>query len=241
MNPGHELAFAAGGDANFDMLRARLEFKVASPAVVAFTSGSAADGKESSAAELAYSLAMCGYTTLLLDTRLASRGQVLPPQRLTFEEAGSQLARESGTGKLALLNLDHLLAHNVTSQRIASAFKVLRSTFDYVIVNTECGASTAFAKSVMTAADAVLVTVGTGRRINAADLILAKDLERLGPRFLGIVAIHQPTVKRDVVTRALTTVSAFRFSNFRLWTLPLNASRRAIYAEIRRAGLTSLS
>jgi Mrp family chromosome partitioning ATPase len=189
--------YAIIGTDTFDMLRAKLEFEVAPPAVIAITSSTAEDGKEIVARGLAYSLATAGYATLLLDTCLASRSPSMTPQRLTFEEAGRQLTPESGPG-IAVLNLGDLLMQKVTSHRhILSALEILRSKFDYVIINTDCGGATAFAATVVASADVVLVTVKEGRRKTADDARLSGGLEHIGPRFLGVVALDPSIIKDD--------------------------------------------
>jgi Mrp family chromosome partitioning ATPase len=189
---------SAVGTATFDLLRARLEFEIAPPAVIAITSSTAEDGKEIAARGLAYSLATTGYATLLLDTCLASRSPSMPPQKLTFEEAGRQLTPDSGAGTISVLNLGDLLMQKVTNQRhIASALGILRSKFDYVIINTDNGGSTAFAASVVATADAVLVTVKKGRRKTVDDARLSAGLERIGPRLLGVIALDPSIIKVD--------------------------------------------
>jgi Mrp family chromosome partitioning ATPase len=195
---------------SFDLLRAKVEFELGPPAVLAITSSTAEDGKEVTARGLAYSLAATGYATLYLDTCLTRRGLSLPPpQRLTFEEAGRQLTPDPGAGKLAVLNLGDLLMQRVTNQRhVISALEILRSKFDYVIINTEYGGSTAFAATVVNAADAVLVTVKTGRRESPEDARLSAALEHIGPRFLGVVAIDPAMMNDDPSTAAVADGTA---------------------------------
>jgi Mrp family chromosome partitioning ATPase len=191
------------GTVDFDVLRSRLESAVASPSVIAVTSATAEDGKEMVARGLAYSLVNTDYTTLLLDTSSGGNGLPKPPQRLTFVEAGRLLSSDSASAKLSVLDLSDLLLQKTTSKRhMETTFRVLLTKFDYVIVNTEFGGSTAFASSIIAAADAVLVTVKKGRRETSEDRRLAASLGRLGTRFLGAVVVdptvidHAPTITR---------------------------------------------
>jgi hypothetical protein len=200
------------GNGTFDLLRARIESEVAPPAVIVITSSTAEDCQEIAARELAYSLSITGYATLYLDTRLASRGPSAPPQRLTLEEAGRKLAPDPGAGKLAVLNLGDMLMQKTTNQRhIRATLEVLRSKFDYVIVNTEHGGSTAFAATMVATSDAVLVTVKKGRREVPEDARLGADLDRVGSRFLGVVSLDPSVFKADAkVAPALDSIRDWR-------------------------------
>jgi Mrp family chromosome partitioning ATPase len=185
-----EPAHAAVGDVNFDLLRAKVESQVERPAVIAITAPTAHDGKETAVQGLTDSLVTAGYATLLLDTRLAGRSVAKPAQRLTFEEVGRRLIPDCGVAKLMVLNLGDVYMQKSASQRdIQAGLEILRTRFDYVVINLDFGASKAFAASVVGASDAVLVTVKVGRRETSEDARLSADLESIGSRFLGVVAL----------------------------------------------------
>jgi hypothetical protein len=87
-----------------------------------------------------------------------------------------------------VLTLDDVTLQRTTSLRAMNAtLDILRSNFDYVVISTEFGMSTAFGTAVTAGADAVLVSVKTGRRETKNDDGLASALDRIGPRFLGVV------------------------------------------------------
>jgi Mrp family chromosome partitioning ATPase len=184
-------ATRAAESANFDLLRVRLEQEVALPSVIALTSATPEDGKEIVARGLAHSLAICGYSTLFIDTALAERTVPMLPRGLAIEEIGRrQSPADAATGRLAVLTLDDVTLQRTTSLRAMNAtLDILRSNFDYVVISTEFGMSTAFGTAVTAGADAVLVSVKTGRRETKNDDGLASALDRIGPRFLGVVAL----------------------------------------------------
>ena len=185
--------------ANFDLLRVRLEQGVALPAVIAMTSASTEDGKEIAARGLAHSLAICGYSTLYIDTALAERTVPALPRGLAIEEIGRrQWPADAGTGRLAVLTLNDVMLQRTTSLRAMKAtLDILRSKFDYVVISTEFGMSTAFGTAVTAGADAVLVSVKTGRRETKDDDGLASALDRIGPRFLGVVALTPSIIEAN--------------------------------------------
>jgi Mrp family chromosome partitioning ATPase len=94
-------ATRAAESANFDLLRVRLEQEVALPSVIALTSATPEDGKEIVARGLAHSLAICGYSTLFIDTALAERTVPMLPRGLAIEEIGRrQSPADAATGDL---------------------------------------------------------------------------------------------------------------------------------------------
>jgi len=188
----------AAGTADFDQLRARLEVEVARPAVIAITSSTDGDGKDIATRGLAYSLATAGYSTLLLYTSLGSRGPGKPAPGLTLEDIGRQATPDPGTGNPAVLTLSDPLLQKTTSQRnLRSALEILRSKFDYVVIDAEQAVATSFATSLVGAADAVLVTVKAGRRVQSGDAALSAALERVGVRFLGVLALDGSIIRDD--------------------------------------------
>ena len=208
MKTRQTLSSQAAGSAKFDLLRARIEVEIGRPAVLAVTSSTAGDGKEITARSLAYSLSYTGYSTLFIDTSLASRSLSKPAEGLALDEIGRQQPTpDAGSGNLAVLTLSAPTLQRTTSQRgMQSALEILRSKFDYVIVSTEYATSTSFAASIIAAADGVLVSVKTGRRQTPEDGRLAAELGRMGPRFLGIVAIDPSVIKEDPTITPVTDV-----------------------------------
>jgi Mrp family chromosome partitioning ATPase len=186
------------------MLRFRLEQQVSPPAVIAFTSATADDGKELIARGLSYSYALTGYSTLFIDTALANRTLAEPPRGLTITEIGrEQSATDTESGKLSALSLNDLTLHRRTSLRsMKAALEILRSKFDVIVISTEGEVANAFAEAIMATADAVLVTVAKGRRETDADLQLASELELAGERFLGVIAVDPAVIALNVAGRA---------------------------------------
>jgi Mrp family chromosome partitioning ATPase len=195
-----------GATADFDLLRARLEVEIARPSVIAVTSSTNEDGKEIAAQGLAYSFAGTGYRALFVDSSLSGGGLSKPAPGLTLEEIGRLVTHDPGTGNSAVLTLNDIVLQRTTSRRnVESALDILRSKFDYVVISTEEGVSTPFATAIVSAADAVLVTVKTGRREKAGDTRLAAALRGIGSRFLGVLALDR-TIIREGAT--IVTVAA---------------------------------
>jgi hypothetical protein len=195
----------------FDSLRARVESDIAPPAIIAITSALAEDGREAASRGLASSLVATGYATLLLDTALGSRNLFSPAAGLKFDDIARQLAApEPASGKLAFLTLSDALMQRTTSQRqVQSAFEILRTKFDYIVISTGLGVSNSFATSVINGAESVLVSVKLGRREQREDSVLSRNLAPLGPRFLGVIALDAATIKDPSTISAVPHV----FSN----------------------------
>jgi hypothetical protein len=180
-----------------DLLRVRVEQAAASPAVIAVTSATTGDGREIAARGLAYSLSLAGYSTLFIDTALASRALPALPRGLAIEEIGRQQSPpDPASGKLALLTLNDITLQQTTSLRgMKAAVDILRSKFDYVVVSTEFGMSTGFGAAIAATADAVLVTLKKGRRKATADDQLAAATGLIGSRFTGVVEVDPSLVE----------------------------------------------
>jgi Mrp family chromosome partitioning ATPase len=190
-NFGRRSAGAEAEPADFDLLRVNIERTVSPSAVIAITSATPADGKELAARGLAYSLSMCGYSTLFIDTAVTSRSLAAPPHGLGIEEIGRRQApNSSGEGKVAVLTLDDITLQRTTSLRgMKAALEILRSKFDYVVISTEFDGANAFGAVVAATADAVLASVVTGRRRAHSDAQLASSLDQIGSRFVGLIAM----------------------------------------------------
>jgi hypothetical protein len=181
-------------------LRVRIEQAVPVSSVIAITSATAQDGKEIAARGLAYSLSLSGYSTLFIDTALATRTLAAVPRGLGIEEIGRrQVPSESAPGRLAVLTLDDITLHRTTSLRgMRAALDILRSKF---------GRPTAFGEVVAAGADAVLASVRLGRRPKDADGQLAAALGQARPRFVGVVTIC-PKVIASNATALVPAVAA---------------------------------
>ena len=191
----------------FDLLRARLEAEIERPAVIAITSSIAEDGNEVAAWGLACSLAATGYPTIFMDTSLSAPTMTEPAQRLRLDEIANQLDPSQGSASFAVLTLGDPTLQKRTSQRsIVSSFQVLRTKFDYVIINAGFALSSSFATAVVTAADSVLVAVKIGRRQLGHDLQLSAALEQLGAHFLGVIAMDASVIE-NAPTMAATPAS----------------------------------
>ena len=232
----------------FDLLRARVEIAVESPAVIAVTSATTSDGREIAARGLAYSLSQAGYSTLFIDTALATRTLASAPRGLEGmalsapprEAPGAalptivhRLAAASGpaisgdvepaapsrqlavtdaaNGRLATMTLNDIMLQRTTSlPAMKAALNILRGKFDYVVISTEFGMSTAFGAAIAATADAVLVSYQKGRRKYADDTRLAAALAPLGPRFLGLVELHPEVIALNVAANAAPDMPPLR-------------------------------
>ena len=183
---------AADPSTTFDVLRSRIEVEVERPAVIAITSSAAEDGKEAVAYGLATSLSKSGYITLFIDTSPSSYELSRTSDARSLEEiARLQPIPDISAENLACLKLsDSALQSRSNYRSMRIAFACLQSKFDFVVISTDYGARSSFAASVLMAANAVLVSVKTGRRQASEDARIARGLDRLGPRFLGVVALH---------------------------------------------------
>jgi Mrp family chromosome partitioning ATPase len=208
MKPNVNLSSPAAGSANFDLLRVRIEGEVARPAVIALASSTAEDGREIVSRALASSLATAGYSTLLVETSLTSRGKSKPNPGLTLEEIGClQATPAPRPGIVAALTLSDLTLQRTTGQRsLESALETLRSKFDYIVFSTGYGAASSFAESIVTAADVVLVTVRKGRREGSDDARLCAVLDHIGSHFLGVVALNPSIINDEPVNPVPVTV-----------------------------------
>jgi Mrp family chromosome partitioning ATPase len=220
---------------SFELLRGKIEVEVVRPAVIAITSPTAEDGKEIVVRGLAESLVLAGYATLLIDACLGERKSSSRHERVGIEAASLKLLDEADSGELSLLDLSNAHLQKATNQRqIKSVFSSLRSKFDYVIIAAERGDATAFAAAVIDSVDVVLVTVRIGRRERAADRRLSAALERIGSRFLGIVAVARSAAIDGVMgsdaapVRRILSPAQFGFEHqtFEIaeWPLPRNAN-----------------
>ena len=177
-------------DARFEMLRAKLESALRAPAVIGFTSANADDGKEAAARGLADAFVLAGYATLLLDARVAASSGAYAAQRPTLEESGRSINAERRSGELCLLVVDDLFVQQKTSKRqIETTLSMLRTKFDYIVVDLDLGLTTAFAESMVQTVDAVFACVRKGRRASPADAQLALALDRIGEHFVGLVTL----------------------------------------------------
>ena len=125
MRSVEEREVALGEIKGLDMLRARVEIAVAGPAVIAMTSATTEDGREIAAQGLAYSLSMAGYSTLFIDTALATRTLTALPRGLGIEEIGRRQTPEPGNGRLAVLTLNDVTLQQTTSLRGMSGRRYL--------------------------------------------------------------------------------------------------------------------
>lgn len=189
--------------AMFDVLRAKVEVEVSHPGVVAITSATNEDGREVTARSLAESLAVAGYSTLLIDVLSESTSAQGPAQGFTLEEIGRWVMLSESTSTLVAVNVVESGQRATNQRRIRAAFEVFRQKFDYTVISAGFqGPPDPFVRNVLSVVNAVLVTVRTGRRQARDDERLAADLKRLGPRFLGLVPITKATTETGAEPRA---------------------------------------
>ena len=203
MNANQAQSFGSSA-IKFDLLRAHVEREVKRSGVIAVTACTPKDGRDIAARGLAYSLATAGYSTLFVETSLADTRYVAPETGLSIEESGRKfVVPDSSTPNLAVLPLNDPTLQRTTSRRdMQSVLERLRKEFDYVVITVDYGASTVFAMAVIDNVDAALVCVRTRRRQSTADAGLSRALERLGPRYLGIIVLDALTIEgNDVAPR----------------------------------------
>ena len=199
---------SANPAANFDLIRARVENDVPRPAVIVITSTTSEDGKEITARGLALSLAETGCKTLFVSASVGHSGPAKTTQMLDAEIA-RQLSLLSGAGNVSVLNLSDPGLQQRSGQRsIHSALTLLRDKFDYVVIDAECGAASSFATSLLASADALLVTVGKGRRAKSGDVRLAKILDRYGATFLGVLAVDASLAAVDPASVTFSAIAS---------------------------------
>jgi hypothetical protein len=107
------------------------------------------------------------------------------------------------------MNVSDIHLKRTTSQvSLASALENLRRRVDYVIITTE--PFTSFGSSIFATADALLVSIRSGRRQGRNDIKLARVLDRSGDRFLGVIAVQRSTVYDTPFPAKLTSKLATR-------------------------------
>ncbi len=188
----------------FDLLRAKVEAEVSHPAVVVITSATNLDCRAIAAQALATSLATTGYSTLLIDASSETDHAPCPVEGFSLDQIGCPELVAASTSKLTVVALGESVQRSANQRNINTAFELLRERFDYVIISAGYpGSSSAFAATVLGAANAVLVSVKIGRRQTRGDARLAADLKRLGPRFLGLIPTLKSTTNVEGATHSL--------------------------------------
>jgi cellulose biosynthesis protein BcsQ len=190
----------AGVRAGFDLLRVRIETAIRRPSVIVITSLTSRDGMDITAKQLADSLAAAGYNTLFADASLATVGLVKATEGLTFDEVARLSSTSVSDHPVVLMLNDPSLQRRTSARSVVAALETLRAKFDYVLISAEYSLATPFATSIVDAADAVLVSVKKGRRENSGDAHLFAALDRLGEKFLGVVALDASVFRDEAST-----------------------------------------
>jgi Mrp family chromosome partitioning ATPase len=183
-------------DGTFDLLRAKVEGDVPNPAIIAVTSSTHEDGRDVVARELASSLAATGYSTMLILAGDSKSGAPKTADTLPLDEIGRRELASASTSKLALVSIGDAVQRSTNQRHIKDAFELFREKFDYVVISAGFESqANPFASTVIGVANAVLVSVKQGRRKSRVDARLSVQLNRLGSRFLGLVAMTKSTIE----------------------------------------------
>jgi Mrp family chromosome partitioning ATPase len=187
---------------DFELLRNRFEAETVRPGLIVTTSATSMDGKELTARGLAYSFAVAGYRTLLIESALSDRIAIKSVHGLTLEELVEKtVPTDLNHGNFTVLNLELQTLQKSANQRILqTAIESLRNKFEFIVAIAETGLTTPFAATLTTAADFVVVSVRIGRRVGRKDADLANSLQSLGARFSGVVALEPEVINSEIIS-----------------------------------------
>jgi Mrp family chromosome partitioning ATPase len=161
----------------FRALRGRIETTLPEHAVIAVTSALQGDGASVTAAGLAEALKGAGYRCVLVD----ARGE--------FGDADPAIAYDFRLSPPSGMTISRGFA--------LSAFRQLRSEADYIVVDTPPSSIDGSALVTCSAADAILVTIRSGRRQAEADQQLSEILGSAGNTVLGIVLVSDELLEMN--------------------------------------------
>jgi len=199
--------------AKYQLLRARIESDLASPAVILVTSALPGDGKSVTASGLADSLARVGRRVVLVDDGAASR-------------AFGQSADASETAAFPIVSLP-LDARDPSAQSdtIGAFVRGLRKKFEFAIIDGAAFTRSSVPVVLAGLADGVLLTVRLGRAHSEDDLLMCRTLEPAKANVLGVVAVSSETIA------AFKPLLAPRSETVDLTTLRGGLKRRAATGE----------
>lgn len=170
-------------DANnpFLMIRATIEAQLPAPGILTVSSALPRDGKTGVAAGIVRSLAAAGYTALAVDAGSA-------PHAVSVDTAAALLGDaprpvEAGCDFISIATAQ---ARTASAAAIAAFFTMVRSRYDYAIVDATVinAGGLAFARG----ADGVVLALREGRAVSEADRQAVELFERLHVPFLGVIA-----------------------------------------------------
>jgi Mrp family chromosome partitioning ATPase len=161
----------------FRALRGRIETTLPEHAVIAVTSARPGDGASVTAAGLAKALKGAGYRCVLVD----ARGE--------FGDAHTSIAYDFRLSPPAGMTISRGFA--------ISAFRQLGAEADYIVVDTPPSSIDGSALVTCSAADAILVTIRSGRRQVEADQQLSESLGAAGNTVLGIVLVSDELLEMN--------------------------------------------
>lgn len=173
-----------------DLLRARVEAELSTPAVLVVTSAKRGDGKSLVAHGLAETFAEARYRLLLVDANAANPEMPDLPAvtRLDagFEGMVNPIRRLESYEALSLA--DPRLASGTPREAVEATTAWLRSRYDVVIVDAAPIGSSTLALLFAACADATLLALRLGRKAADEDAAAVGALEQINARVLGVVA-----------------------------------------------------
>jgi succinoglycan biosynthesis transport protein ExoP len=195
----------------FRRIRTNLQFLGSGdgPPVFVVTSASPAEGKTTTAANLALTLAEIGARVALIDADLrkprvadlfALEGAVGLSDVLTGRAQLSQVMQPSGAGKLFLLPAGAIPpnpAELLGSKAMRGALRDLKQAFDYVLIDAPPALAVTDAAIVSRLATGVIVVAASGSTRTPALQNAATALAAVDARLLGVVLTKLPTKGPD--------------------------------------------
>jgi Mrp family chromosome partitioning ATPase len=182
-----------------ELVRVDIETAYPLPALVVVSSALESDGKSMVANELAHSMVAAGYSTLLILTEEQSgHKDDAPPfpdlSNISAAELASHVVRV-GSPPLSTLALPNAVQHAVGRHAVCSFLMSCREMHAVTIVDAPVMLSNAFAMSAVLAANGVLLSARTGRRICAADHKLARIVGAEEISFRGVVSVDENLIR----------------------------------------------
>lgn len=173
-----------------DMLRARVESELSTPAVLVVTSAKRGDGKSLVAHGLAETFAEARYRVLLVDAN-AANPEIPDLPKVTrldggFDDKAYPIRRLESYEALSLT--DPRLASATPREAVEATTAWLRARYDVVIVDAAPVGASTLALLFAGCADATLLALRLGRRAGDEDAATIGALERINARVLGVVA-----------------------------------------------------
>lgn len=159
-------------EADFKLLRARVEAKLRPPAVLLVTSAVEGDGKRLTTYGLAQALAVSGYSTAIMDEQSPTN----PHPQL-----------------VAQMHCDPAVDSRAALARVCER---MRSSYDFTLVTVGALPSKSLAMTFARLADGIILSYRLGRRELAQDAELKAFFNDCSVQVIGLVAASQDAINR---------------------------------------------